>query len=91
MTYTSSSNKLVIHDYKTGDTMYVNYAYTNTSCGTVGSACAPSSYGTIRRSTTGIGSETYYLTPGSYTYVLLQLCNDDAPPDTCSNWKRSAA
>jgi hypothetical protein len=38
-----------------------------------------------------MGSETFYLSPNSYTYVLLRLCKDDAPPDTCSAWKRSAA
>ena len=93
MKYTSSSNLLEIWDYKNGDYIAVHYAYTNTVCGSSGSACSPSSEnGVIRLSSPNAGTyEPHTLSPGTKTYVLLKICNEDTGPDTCSNWKRSAA
>lgn len=91
MYYQSSGNKLTIYDYKSGDRMYVRYGYTGVVCGSVGDVCAPDAYATISRASTGEGSTTYDLPRAGGTYTLFKLCQDDTPPDTCSQWKRSGS
>ena len=92
MEYDSASNVLTGIDYKTGDNIYIQYAFTSKACGTAGSACAPSGYSTFRlKSSAKDYRESIGVSPGSSTYILLKLCNDDAPPDTCSEWKRTSA
>ena len=79
-------------NYKTGDTIYIRYGFTSTICGTSGSACAPSSSSTFRlQKSSKDYRESITVQPGSSTYIILKLCNDDAPPDTCSEWKRTSA
>jgi hypothetical protein len=41
MAYDKDSNRLTGRDFKDGDYMYIQYAFTNTQCGTTGNACAP--------------------------------------------------
>ena len=92
MEYEADVNKLTGIDYKTGDTIYIRYGFTSTICGTSTSACAPSSSSTFRlQKTTKDYREALTVSPGSSTYIILKLCNDDAPPDTCSEWKRTSA
>ena len=75
-----------------GDTIYIRYGFTSTICGTSGSACAPSSSSTFRlQKSSKDYRESITVQPGSSTYIILKLCNDDAPPDTCSEWKRTSA
>ena len=92
MEYDASNNTLTGIDYKTGDTIYIRYGFTSTICGTSGSACAPSSSSTFRlQKSSKDYRESITVQPGSSTYIILKLCNDDAPPDTCSEWKRTSA
>jgi hypothetical protein len=91
MAYDKDSNRLTGRDFKDGDYMYIQYAFTNTQCGTTGNACAPPRYSTFRLQKPDKDySEGINVSPTA-TYILLKLCNDDTPPDTCSNWKRTTA
>lgn len=90
MFYGTTYNTLHIWDYKDGDRVYVNYAWTGTVCGHYDSACAPSSYGKISGTHDDIGYWKFSM-PERDTYILLRICNDDLPPDTCSVWKRTNA
>lgn len=92
MWYNAPTNRLTVRDLKNGDHVYVRYQYTNSACGSAASACAPSSSSQFTLQGTSAGGEdSITLQPGTKTYVLLKLCNDDAPPDTCSDWKRTGA
>ncbi len=92
MSYTSSTNYLQGWDYKNGDNIAIHYAYTDSVCGSTGSACAPGTEnGVVRITSPNAGAyEDWTLAPNK-KYVLLKICNEDTGPDTCSNWKRSAA
>jgi hypothetical protein len=92
MWYDAPSNGLTLRDIKNGDYVYARQAYTNSVCGSSGDACAPPSSSQFTLQSTAAGAEdSLVLQPGTMTYVLLKLCNDDTPPDTCSTWKRTGA
>ena len=89
--YTTFTNRFSVWDYKDGDFLYVQYAFQAAASGSTGDAAAPANYTTHRLAGSYNGySEGWTVTPTS-TYVVFRLCNDDAPPDTCSKWKRANA
>jgi hypothetical protein len=89
--YSTSSNNLAMQDVKTGDFLYTLIAYTNTVCGNYDNACAPSNWSRIYANSPNPHTEYHLLSPGTKDYVLLRFCQDDTPPDTCSQWKRVQA
>ena len=89
--YATSSNNFGVTDMKDGNVLYVRYAFTGAACGSVGNACAPSTYSTHVLAYGYDGYQEIWGTSPTARYVVFKLCQDDAPPDTCSEWKRSAA
>ena len=92
--YITSSNHLNMNDLENGHYLYTRYKFTNTPCSAPQSdadACEPSNWSTLRNNSSNIHNEQHTLNAGTYDYVLLKFCQDDTPPDTCSDWKWSAA
>ena len=84
--YNAAKDLLRITDHKDGDYLYAKVGYRSVPCGTVNDACEPPNWTRYRNAADYAGYHGYHQLRPAATYVYIQLCNDDFPPDTCTKW-----